>query len=49
LTIQEDEVAEVKLIPIDILKFELKNNNKNYVPHGADYYTRIFDAIEQLK
>ena len=48
LKIQEDEVAEIKLIPIDVLKFELKNNPENYVPHGIEYYNRIFDAIKQL-
>jgi isopentenyldiphosphate isomerase len=48
LRIQEDEVAAVKLIPIDVLKFKLKENNENYVPHGTDYYNKIFDAIKQF-
>lgn len=49
LKIQEEEVSEIKLIPIDVLKFELKNNKESYVPHGEDYYNRIFDAIKQFK
>lgn len=48
LKIQESEVAAVKLIPIDAFKFELKNNSNVYVPHGLDYYNRIFDAIRQF-
>ena len=48
LVIQESEVAAIKLIPIDAFKFELKNNSEAYVPHGLDYYNRIFDAIRQF-
>ncbi|MEI6866003.1 NUDIX domain-containing protein [Flavicella sp.] len=48
LKIQEDEVAQIKLIPIDVLRFELKNNRDSYVPHGSTYYNRIFDAIKQF-
>lgn len=48
LKIEEDEVAQIKLIPIDVLKFELKNNSNSYVPHGQSYYNRIFDAIKQF-
>jgi len=48
LKIQQEEVAEIKLIPIDVFRFELKTNQQDYVPHGTDYYNRIFDAIKQF-
>lgn len=48
LIIQEDEVTEVKLIPIDLLKSELEKNNTLYVPHGAAYYNSVFDAIKHF-
>ncbi|WP_152287148.1 NUDIX hydrolase [Flavicella marina] len=48
LTIQQSEVSKIKLIPLDVLKFELKNNTSQYVPHGELYYNRIFNAINQF-
>ena len=33
LNIQISEVSEIKLIPIDVFRFELKNNSENYVPN----------------
>ena len=48
LKIQDDEVAEVLLLSINDLKLELQIKNNNYVPHGSDYYNRIFDTIEKF-
>jgi len=47
LSIQKEEVSEIKLISIDAFKMELKNNTDSYVPHGSDYYTSVFEAIEK--
>lgn len=47
LTIQKEEVSEIKLITMETFKKELIENSKKYVPHGSDYYARIFKAIEQ--
>ncbi len=47
LKIQETEVAAIKLLSIEEFKAELRNNSTNYVPHGADYYSRIVNAIQK--
>lgn len=49
LSIQEEEVAEIKLISLDSFKTKLSNatENHDYVPHGKSYYKRIFEAIEK--
>lgn len=47
LTIQKSEVAEIKLIPIETFKSELKNKTNSFVPHKTEYYKRILEAIEQ--
>lgn len=48
LKIQEEEVAAIKLIPISSLQNELEHNAAKYVPHGMEYYTRVFDEIHKL-
>ena len=48
LTPQKEEVAALQLISIERFKLELQNNPNSYVPHGDDYYNRIFEAIRQL-
>ncbi|WP_299442048.1 NUDIX domain-containing protein [uncultured Aquimarina sp.] len=47
LTLQEEEVGEIKLIPIQLLKNHLKDLiiMKNYVPHDAEYYNFILKEI----
>jgi isopentenyldiphosphate isomerase len=47
LSIQEEEVEEIKLIPLTTLKQEVfsKEHSMKYVPHGKTYYNLIFDAI----
>ena len=49
LTIQEEEVAAIKLIDIFQLEKELNDpsTKENYVPHGEKYYSRIFEAIKK--
>lgn len=46
LTIQESEVADIKLISLKDLKLEIEQNKNQYVPHGNNYYKMIFTAIE---
>ena len=46
LTLQVEEVADVKLIPIKEFQKELRTNYNDYVPHGSDYYKFIIKAIQ---
>jgi isopentenyldiphosphate isomerase len=48
LVIQEEEVAEVKLMSIQYLEEKLLHTSSNFefVPHGKNYYKRIFEAIK---
>ncbi|WP_108802629.1 NUDIX domain-containing protein [Aquimarina sp. Aq107] len=47
LTLQEEEVSAIKLIPIGILKSHLQNieTTKKYVPHDIEYYNFILKEI----
>jgi len=49
LKIQEEEVAAIKLIPLDTLISELKSpqSKTKYVPHGEVYYDNIFSEIKK--
>ncbi len=47
LQIQEDEVAEIQLISIDDFKDNLLNTPEKFVPHGAPYYERVIEQINQ--
>lgn len=46
LKIQEEEVADLKLMPIDDFEIALKNDTSNYVPHGTKYYQKIISALK---
>lgn len=48
LVIQEEEVSEIKLMHLDVFRIDLKVNPSIYVPHGADYFAKIFSEIEKL-
>jgi len=48
LTLQKEEVAEVKWISIDIFELQLKNNKKIFVPHGNKYYQYIINELRSL-
>ncbi|SEM25282.1 Isopentenyldiphosphate isomerase [Aquimarina amphilecti] len=47
LTLQKEEVDDVKLIPIEQIKNDLKNleTTKQYVPHDIEYYNFILKEI----
>lgn len=49
LKIQKEEVAEIKLIPLNKLIIELKTKNNNFVPHGNDYYDFVFNELKKSK
>lgn len=48
LVIQKEEVADIKLIPIQLFEKKLicNSTNSDFVPHGKSYYKRIFEAIK---
>lgn len=47
LIIQEEEVSEIKLVPILELKSKINDNNlDNYVPHSKEYYSKVLSKIE---
>ncbi|WP_405206049.1 NUDIX domain-containing protein [Aquimarina sp. LLG6339-5] len=47
LTLQKEEVCDVKLIPIQVIKNHLKDLEikKEYVPHNIEYYNFILKEI----
>lgn len=45
LKLQDEEVQEIKFLPIDEVKEDLKTNPDRYVPHG-DYW---FEALSEIK
>jgi len=47
LTLQEEEVSDIKLIPIKLFRNHLKDQKiiKNYVPHDPEYYHFILKEI----
>lgn len=49
LEIQKDEVAEIKLVPLNKLIIEVKTKNNNFVPHGNDYYNFVFNELKKSK
>ena len=46
LTLQNEEVAEVKLLSLLEFKNDLETNTNSYVPHGRKYYQYIIDCIQ---
>lgn len=47
LCLQEEEVAEVELIPLSELKERLVEKEEfNFVPYSEDYFSLIFEAIQ---
>lgn len=48
LSLQEEEVADIKCIPLSTFIEELNSptTSNGYVPHGAAYYKMIFEAIK---
>ncbi|RXP63497.1 NUDIX domain-containing protein [Lutibacter sp. HS1-25] len=49
LKIQQEEVAEVKLIPLNELILATNLNNTSFVPHGKSYYEFVLNAIKNTK
>lgn len=47
LSLDDGEVASVAWKDIEIMKQEVTSGG-NYVPHGATYYSTVFEAIERL-
>ena len=47
LTIQEEEVAAIKLVSLDELKTMIYNTPHNFVPHSKDYFTTILYELEE--
>lgn len=47
LSLDDGEVASVVWKDIEEMKQEVGNGG-NYVPHGATYYSTVFEAIERL-
>ena len=50
LIIQEEEVAAVKMIPLQQLKENINDpeQSRYYVPHESKYYNFVFSEIEKL-
>ncbi len=49
LKIQDEEVQEIKFLPLDEIESELRGNKERYVPHPG-YWERILDEVkERLK
>lgn len=47
LKIQQEEVAKIKMIVLNKLISKVNTNNNNFVPHGNDYFTFVFDEIKK--
>ena len=47
LKIQKEEVSEIKKISLDTLIDSINKPLNNFVPHGNDYYTFIFNEIKK--
>ena len=45
LKLQDEELQEIKFLPVWKIEKELKTNSSRYVPHG-DYW---FEVIEEVK
>ena len=50
LKIQEEELSEIKLVPIDRFKKELKKSDfhNTFVPHSNQYYTFVLTEISNI-
>ena len=48
LNLQEEEVAAIKLVPVNKLMSAWSNeeNNGEYVPYTTPYFKMVFDAIQ---
>ena len=47
LKIQLEEVAKIKTIALNKLITKVNADNNNFVPHGNDYYTFVFNEIKK--
>ena len=47
LKIQQEEVAKIKMIPLNKLISKINCDNNNFVPHGNDYFTFVFNEIKK--
>lgn len=47
LKIQQEEVSEIKKISIEKLIKSINNPLNNFVPHGNDYFTFVFNEIKK--
>ena len=46
LKIQTEEVSEIKSITFQSFMKAVNSKNNNFVPHGNNYYTLVFEAIK---
>jgi len=49
LNFQEAEVSALNKIPLNLLKKNIQNNTLKFVPHGANYFKLVFEAIQNYK
>lgn len=49
LTIQKEEVADIKKIKLNDFIKEVNKTNSLFVPHGKEYFDLIFKAIQNFK
>jgi len=47
LKIQQEEVAKIKMIALNKLISKVNTDHNNFVPHGNDYYTFVFNEIKK--
>ena len=47
LKIQQEEVAKIKMIALNKLISNVNAEHNNFVPHGNDYYTFVFNEIKK--
>lgn len=48
LKIQVEEVSELKIIKLEHLVNEVSKGKNNFVPHGEDYYSFVFNEIKKF-
>ena len=48
LKIQVEEVSEIKIITLENLIDEVSKEKNNFVPHGQDYYSFVFNELKKL-
>lgn len=48
LKIQVEEVSKIKIMKLESLITAVFNEKNNFVPHGKDYYTFVFNELKKL-